>query len=204
MKLEDLFEKKPIFESPQKTFVDFGMDNDSKKNKNVGKEYQKNGIAIEKIGDYTLYETNRGYALLNDETYKTIYAMKFKFDYHKFLNRKCVSQIAVWADLAEQESEGVAKRIFFDHLLYNHETVITDYEQTDSGEAFWKRRIGNALRMPGVYVYYVSFVPNREIIEIKSTAELYKLEKEKEIWGNKQHNAAKRIIITTKPMEETT
>ena len=194
MKLEGLFE------SPQYTFPqDFELEDFEFNKKQGAKILYGRKTPIEAIGDYTLYELPRGYALLHNDTAYIAYLMKFNLDFFKFLQRQCASQVLVWRKVSIPESKDLAANIFFNHLLPKYQTIITDTSQTPDGERFWEARIAEAITK-NFYVYYVNLLPNREVTRIHSWQELDKFKKDKEIWGDAAKHQPRRIIITTKEM----
>lgn len=203
MKLEDLFE------SPERTWpTDFNLKN-RPYNIKVTKQWlrKKNKQPLESFenGMYTLYEMPRSYILVNNKDPNApfmVYMMQYQVNFHNRAWGPAAQQVAVWRDPFEKISRGVTERIFFDYLLQNYHTVITDSMQTPDGERFWEYRIGDAFDRTGVYVYYVSFIAPKEIIEIKNDQQLRDIANNKQIWGEAHANQARRIIITTKQLDE--
>lgn len=191
-----------LFETPQYTFPqDFGLSDEIINRKEAQSLLNKPKTPVESIGDYTLYEFSRAYALISNEAPEIAYIVKFQYDFVKFLNRKCVSQVLVWRNNNVPETRDLATRIFFDHILPKTKTVITDLHQTDDGKRFWENRVQDAFRL-GYNVYYVSLVPNRELIRINTVKDFITMSKNKKVWGDLPVNQAKKIIITTEQFDQ--
>ena len=121
-----------LLEPPLNTFpTDFGLDDDAH-NKQFGGELlkQPSKRALEKVGDFTLWEFKREYALIRNEDNYVAYYMHFRFDLINTIKRQCVRQVAVWRSVKVNEYSGIATKIFLEQLVYNYGTVITDSEQT--------------------------------------------------------------------------
>lgn len=204
MKLEDLFETPQNIHDTQ-----FGLNNEQR-NVEITIEWlqDKRKVAIKHYdnGRYTLYELPRAFLLVdhnNKYRPRIVYAMMYEVKFHKFIGQQCAQQVAVWRDIDDKVTIGITTHIFYDYLLKNYHTVVTDAQQTQDGAKFWRIRISEALDMPGVYVYYVDLLPHREIIRITDKTQFEKLRKEKDIWGDQHKHLARRLIITTKPLQET-
>ena len=199
MKVKELFEM-----SPQNTFAqDFGLE-DPKNNEKHAREYLRSSkkVPIESFqdGTYTLYEYPRAFVLIDhrDNDHPQIaYIVKFKTEFYRFLGRKCAQQFIIWRNTKDYITINLAKNIFFDKLLHNYDTMITDGMQTADGRRFWDIRITEALQL-GVLVYYINLLPNREITQIHNDIEYRNLVANKEIWGDAQKHQGRRLVITTK------
>lgn len=193
MKVEELCE------TPQYTFPqEFGLDDINSNRSQTRELLKKPKTPLRSIGDYTLYEFSRAFALIKNEPAEIAYIVRFQHSFVKLLGRSCVSQILVWRNNLVPETRDLATEIFFGHLLPNTKTIITDSYQTDDGKRFWENRIQDAFRL-GLHVYYASLVPNREIVKISSIKEFMDLKNDKNIWGDHQVNQAKKVIITSQP-----
>ena len=192
-----------IFESPKYTFPqEFNLDDESV-NIKTGKELMNDSRkeAIKAIGDYTLYAFPRAYALIHNDSKYVAYLMKYEVNFHKFLQRQCASQVLVWRAPVRREAIDLARYIFWSHLLPSYKTIITDSVQTPDGERFWGNRLTEAFAN-GIYVYYVSFIPNREVIQIHNENEFLKIRTDKDIWGDESKHQGRRIIITSKELSD--
>lgn len=196
MKLQD------IFESPQYTFpTNFNFDNTEhniKFTKNFLSDPRKK--EIDKIGKFRLYAFPNKYALIshdNESAPIMAYCMQYEVLHNNFINRTCVQQVVIWVDFHFQETEGLAKRIFFNHLLPTYNTISTDAVQTPDGERFWGRRIVDSFSL-GYNVYYVDMMKTRDegIMKIDSISEYRELSKNTDIWGHSNAHKYRRIILS--------
>ncbi len=62
----------------------------------------------------------------------------------------CATQIKVWATIAPG-MVGIAADIFFNTMLAEYDTMVSDRVQTDDGRKFWLRRMAEALQK-GMYI----------------------------------------------------
>jgi hypothetical protein len=124
-------------------------------------------------GKYTLYELPRAFVVIDHQVQdapRVVYLMKYDIVFHKYVGRKCAQQLVVWRDATCVAVEGVARKIFVDHLMQNYGAVITDSRQTPDGQRFWNKRIAESMSA-GYHVYYVNLMPDRVVIELKTIAE---------------------------------
>jgi hypothetical protein len=200
MKVDDLFET-PMSIEPAEFRLD-EPDRNAAVARDVLKDTRKRALEKFGNGEYTLFELPRAFALVRheQEDLRIVYYMQYKLAFHKFIGRQCAQQIAVWRDNADPFSSGIAKHLFFNYLLTNYKTVITDSMQTPDGQRFWDNRVVEALQQK-LYVYYVNLLPVREITQIRDFLEYRQLKLNKQIWGDEQKHQARRIIVTTTPLE---
>lgn len=199
MKLHDIAS---LLESPANTFpTDFGLD-DETRNKDFGtgllKQHSKQ--ALEQIGDFTLWEFKREYALIRNEDNYVAYYMQFRFDLINQIKRQCVRQITVWRSVLVSEQSGLAKRIFLNHLLKSYQTVITDAEQTPDGRRFWADRIRDCLS-DGIIVYYLNIIAPREITQIHTMADYADIVSGRPAYGDETKFQHRRFVITSQPFK---
>ena len=196
MKLEELFE------APQNTFPqEFGLD-EYEENIQRGKELlaEKNKIALEQLGEYTLWEFKRKYALIRNEDSYIAYFMQFQFDMVPVINRKAVRQIIVWRGNVTKYTQGLPTKIFREYLLDRYGTVITDMEQTADGKRFWSDRILQILNDPRYKIYYLNYIHPRETIEITSSKQFEEILRNKPAYGDELKYQHRRFILTNKPL----
>lgn len=160
------------------------------------KEHKK--TPIEKIGEFTLWEFERQYALIRDSDKYVAYYMKFRFDNVRLLRRQCVRQVVVWRT-NKVDTDGIAKRIFLKHLIPSYQNIITDAEQTPDGRRFWQDRIRNTLNDKAAYVYYIDIQHPREVTEIKSMDEYDDIISGKSTYGEGQKYQNRRFVIMVQP-----
>ena len=188
--------------SPQRIGpTDFGLD-DELENKRYGRQLISRGaIPIKKHSDdYTLYEIDRGYVLMRNDTKEIVYQMEYRQQFFPGISRKAVRQIKVWRNQLIPETNGLAQDLFFNHLLYNFKTIITDNEQTEAGEAFWRIRIGEALHKSGVLVYFADIQHPRQVVKINNRQDYVKY-RDLAYGDSKQYQSTK-FVITTDPLDE--
>lgn len=190
-------ETQELFEMPQSVFpTEFNLMDDVKNAAFTHKFFnEKKPLAIQQLGDYTLYESSRAYALIENDTQRAAYAMQFTVSSNAYLRTTCAQQVMVWRDTQVYETEGLAPHIFFSHLLPKYHTIVTDSMQTEDGQRFWDKRILEAL-IRGLNVYYVSLIPPREIALITSDKEYQAITRKKEIWGGENKHQARRLVIS--------
>lgn len=202
MKFTEMFpEVQELFEMPQSVYpTEFDLTLHAKNRHFVDQFFAtKKATPIKQYGDYTLYENARSYALIENDTKEVVYAVKFTLTNNTYIGQVCAQQVMVWRNTKVHETEGLAKEIFFNHLLQHHKAMITDALQTEDGQRFWDKRVLEALRM-GLHIYYVSLIPPREITPIRTDREFRALASNKEIWGNDNKHQARRIIISSVPL----
>ncbi len=181
--------------------TDFGLDNELE-NKSYGRQLVSRGaIPIKKHGDdYTLYEIDRGYVLMKNDTKEIVYQMEYRQQFFPGINRKAVRQIKVWRNLLVTETQNLSKDIFFNTLLYNFKTIITDSEQTEAGEAFWKNRIGEVLSDSKCYIYFADIQHPRQVVKINNRQDYVKYRDL--AYGDSKQYQSKKFVITTDPLDE--
>lgn len=92
----------------------------------------------------------------------------------------CIQQVAVWRDPLDHRTEGVTAKVFFDYLLPKTGYIITDALQTGDGERSWEIQIARAFQR-NLFVYFISFIPDRKIRRLKSKFDFYDIKKS--AWG---------------------
>lgn len=190
-------ETQELFEMPQSVFpTEFNLMDDVKNAAFTHKFFnEKKPAAIQQLGDYTLYESSRAYALIENDTQRAAYAMQFTVSSNTYLRTTCAQQVMVWRDNQVFVTRNLSERIFFEHLLPKYHAIITDSMQTEDGQRFWDNRIIDALRI-GLNVYYVSLIPPREVTAITSDKEYQAITRKKEIWGGENKHQARRLVIS--------
>lgn len=114
--------------------------------------------------------------------------------------KKVVTQQKVWADTSTYGVPGLAKHIFYNKLLKNHDAVMTDSQQTRDGQRFWFSRVHEAIR-DNKFVYYW----NKKANSLAQLDNNYgKLFKEEQVWSDVSSLAEEKLIIISKtPIEVT-
>ena len=85
-------------------------------------------------------------------------------------------------------------------MLPNYKTVVSDQWHTPDGKNFWGTLIAKSITDNKAKVYFVNtLAPNRKAIEITDTDDIPKLS----AWGSEQKYQARRLILTTDPLDTT-
>jgi hypothetical protein len=130
---------------------------------------------------------------------RLIYYVQWKEVFHRLVGHRAISQVAVWRDQLDPRSQGMAWRIFWEHLLPIHQVLLTDALQTPDGKRFWTNRVAEAFEH-GLNVYYLNLLPaspdnQRELIRIRDAQHFADLAAEKDFWGRDDLHQARKIII---------
>lgn len=107
---------------------------------------------IEKHNDSQyLYGYGDKIVLLNVKDKRIDYYVKLETGKFK-LTGKYVTQVEVWRT-KERSVFGIVQKVFFDHILKSHDTVLSDSLQTNEGRGLWSNLVGYAFqRNLNVYV----------------------------------------------------
>lgn len=127
--------------------TNFGLRSPIKNNKEAKKILEtKPDEIIRQTDDYILLRNGtdkKGYIVLINKHDTTIeYYVDYEFSYTKQLPG--VTQIKLWRHRMGQFNHGITKDIFFNYLLKKHNTIISDRQQTKSGQDFWLARMAEA------------------------------------------------------------
>lgn len=113
-------------------------------------------------------EDNGYYWVANEG--RLVWLVKFKRIKNSWLPMHAVTQVMLWRDDDEILAANFTSKMFFDFVLAKHAAVISDKEQTEAGERFWKRRLVEAMQKQ-LAVAFVDF--NRQTVDqIESLDEL--------------------------------
>jgi len=112
----------------------------------------KNTYQIEKHNDSQyLYGYGDKIVLLNVKDKRIDYYVKLETGKFK-LTGKYVTQVEVWRT-KERSVFGIVQKVFFDHILKSHNTVLSDSLRTNEGRGLWSNLVGYAFqRNLNVYV----------------------------------------------------
>ena len=107
---------------------------------------------IEKHNDSQyLYGYGDKIVLLNVVRNTVDYYVKLETGKFK-LTGKYVTQVEVWRT-KDRSVFGIVQKVFFDHILKSHDTVLSDSLQTNEGRGLWSNLVGYAFqRNLNVYV----------------------------------------------------
>ena len=86
-----------------------------------------------------------GFYIVQDKETNTItYLVRYETKNWKYFG-KSVTQVALWRKTGEPTSVGITQEVFFDHLIKDYPTIISDAQQTNDGRDFWKDRMAQAV-----------------------------------------------------------
>jgi hypothetical protein len=153
--------------------------------------------------DFQLYALGNKLIFIekDPQTLQVVYFVEFSSRYRLFLGKKCIQQILVWRDRTIRHTQNLATEVFFNVLLGKSGAIITDYQQSPDGEAFWDNRIVDALAK-GLHLYFVDIMPPRVIEPILTEKEYKRIKQDREIWGKDPKHGSRRILITTTPVNK--
>jgi len=104
---------------------------------------------IEQTDDYILFVSGAesGHiGLYNREDRMLDYMVKYRNN-PKRLAGNSVTQVALWRKWDSPWVQGITRKIFFEHLLVEWPTIVSDAQQTEDGQRFWISRMAEASRM---------------------------------------------------------
>lgn len=122
--------------------------NDSIMNAKIAREENKKPKkVIEETDEYILFKTGNDIegtiVLYIKKSYLMDYYIKYKTERHIVFD-KTVTQIVLWRRIASPYAANITSRVFFDVLLKEWPTIISDTEQTIRGYEFWVRQMAIA------------------------------------------------------------
>ena len=167
-----------------------------------------NKIQIKQFNNgLVLYRIANKFVLIDPFRVTVVYYLAWKTKFFKYLNTKVVSTVLHWRDRPIPGQIGLTSWVFFDLLLPIEGAIMTDIKHSSPGEAFWVRRIEEALEK-NLYVYYLDLLPsdeatNRQLLRIKDSLHLYHLlipnvDDKTQPWGDTTKFEGRRIIISNK------
>jgi len=129
------------------------------------------------------------FLVLDDSKKKLAYLVQFKLD--RFFGKRGVTQIKLWRDLTYSQLNELPHELFFQYLMPMADCIVTDRQQTEAGQSFWKKRIGEAFAK-GLHVYALDLntkkAPELSIEEFRATQDNY--------WGDQPKYQALRLAIS--------
>lgn len=180
--------------------TEFNMD-DEEENKNLANKLLKDSRirTLDNIDSHaTLYRTGNTIFLYHKKAEKIIFCLTFKItSYRKHIGRVLQTR-GLWSSRLYRQTEGLTRKVFFEYLLPETGTVITDSEQTDLGARYWGQKIAEALRM-NKHVNYIDFNTNK-VKKIQSIEDLENILKTDKPWGRSEKYKARRFLISEKPL----
>jgi hypothetical protein len=195
-----------ILEMPQLIDDLYDMDwNDHSLNRNIYNNFlrskYRNKEKILQLSDFaSIYKQGSEYFCLDSSVKRVTYFMKYQVSNNGILGQ-FVWQSLVWTDPEFHPIylQNIPANIFFNHLLPKFHTIVTDSHQTWNGRRFWELRIADALHK-NLNVYFFNF-QNRELIPVKSYAELHEFQRKYDIWGAAPSSTMKRMVISDKELK---
>ncbi len=191
MKFQELLETPQIVGS-----TDFGLSNDDANRAMALRLLKKKQETLEDHPGYELFLTGNmvnGYIALYVKNLQMLgYVIKYKAEKRKLVGGT-VSQIMLWRRPLTPHVPGITRHVFFDYLLTQWTTIMSDAKQTPEGAQFWGNRLAEA--STGSYdVGFVDFGRNylnwwNGIIPFSDWI------KENEAWGEHHKFQALRYII---------
>lgn len=145
-----------------------------------------------------IYSSNKTIFCLDDELEMVTYEMQFKTNTNLVIG-DFVWQASIWR--GSSNIANIPTELFFEHLVVKYQTVITDSKQSWDGKRFWLDRIQDAFNR-NLGVYFFDFMYNKltKIDSYKDWIKFYK-ENQTEIWGKSDLYQMKRMVISTKLLE---
>lgn len=104
-------------------------------------------IIIDENDDMVLFRTGdqKGNIAMYDKLTKMIvYWVRFVAKKHSVIG-KTVAQVALWRNIDDVKTKNITEYVFFDYLLSEWGAVISDSQQTEDGQRFWRRMMGVAV-----------------------------------------------------------
>ncbi len=142
-------EIQPLFEMPYLMAgnLDWGLNDDRKNRRRTGVILHKNGTVIHGDNFGTLYRVvnihGGEFAYISNDTHLISYYMQYRTTQRTDFGN-CATQIKLWATIAPG-MVGLAGDVFFNIMLADYDTLISDHVHTDDGRRFWIRRMAEAV-----------------------------------------------------------
>lgn len=156
MKVRDLYETPMLIGDHEFDPIIDGFDlTDNDENQKAYDKISKSKKShqIEKHNDSQyLYHFGDKVVLLNTVLRTVDYYVKIETGKFK-ITGKYVAQVEVWRS-NDRPVYGVVEKVFFDHILKSHDTVLSDSLQTNDGKRLWTNLVSYAFDR-GKFVYVV-------------------------------------------------
>lgn len=138
-----------------------------------------------------LYAYGDKIVLLNVVRKSVDYYVKVEVGKFK-LTGKYATQVEVWRT-KDRSVYGVVQKVFFDHILKSHDTILSDSLQTNDGKGLWSNLVGYAFDR-GLNVY-VADLNTGTLIPIRDNNEY--ADKIHEFYSTSTGSQKVRIMIST-------
>lgn len=152
----------------------------------------KRTLQMEKHNDSQyLYSYGDKIVLLNINRKTVDYYVKLETGKFK-ITGKYITQVEVWRT-EDRPVQNVVQKVFFDHILKSHDTVLSDSLQTSNGRRLWVNIVDYALQR-GLNVYVVNL--NNGTLTHIPNADIYGDEISK-YYSTEKSSSKVRIMIST-------
>ena len=134
-----------LFEMPQVlTYaVDWGLSDDIKNKRRADMLLHDNPSVLREFSSGKLYKTNTEVFFISNATSLIDYYMKYKVAQIQHLGN-CATQIKVWRR-AGIGVKSLTSLVFYDIMLGEFDTMVSDREQSQDGKRFWIDRLAESL-----------------------------------------------------------
>jgi hypothetical protein len=134
-------------------------------------------------------EDNGYYWIAKDDA--IVWLVKFRRMHYTWLPKPALTQVMLWRDNNVVLKAGFTSRMFFGFILKRHGAILSDKEQTEAGERFWKLRLEEAFEKK-LKIAFVNF-NDQSVTEVTSAAHLQSFYAK--AWGpNKVHLSYRWMI----------
>jgi hypothetical protein len=195
-----VLDEKLLDEAPQDIpATDFGFA-DPETQKTFFDKIQKHHAHDTKVIDsYKGLEIKRaGNTIFAEDSAGLVYFVQFIDEKYRALPGRHVTQIAVWRR-SRASYKGLASHTFWNHLFPIHGLIMSDGQQTDSGQRFWVDRISEAFEL-GHYVYRVNLLDRSSLTHYKPTDYTEFRHWIDGLYGSKARYRYERIVISATPL----
>lgn len=188
------------FESQEVVDTDFGLNDDTKNQAFANKELKKKRRVIEETNDYILFQTgdkfNGTFDLIDKDNNRIDYFVRYKSEKYDVLGT-FVTQVMLWRRNISPYVQNITTRIFYDELLKQWSTIMSDNQQTRDGYEFWERRLSDAYRKG--YAIGIIDLRNRAKTKKIYTGKINKIKewlKENDVYGPDEKHFHIRYFIS--------
>ena len=169
---------------------------------------QKNKQFIGHYNDHVeLWKVVKGketeiFGLVPEDSYVGYY-VRWEQQNANFIDTDWATQVLVWAGVSPF-TKGLPDEVFYNYVLPETGTVVSDSEQSARGEHFWQRMIAMAFKNSKYKIYLVDF-HKKTVKRIKAYSDYVKLYHSSDSpWGDKRgfHNGLRIAISDYDFMQE--
>lgn len=190
-----------IIESPQMVEpTDFNLSN-KEKNREILRDLlkKKKETYIDDV-DFEIFITGdheKGSVVLWNKNEELIgYYVKFETKRYSFIG-ETVTQVALWRSPMISGTVRKTTHIFFNYLLQNWETIMSDGQQTVNGRDFWIMRMNEANDKG--YSIGIAHLIDKTIVWKRPEESLTQwLEEQSSAWGDTNYHRSLRFLISNR------